>query len=146
MPGIRSSVVAAVMTLLVLTVPAGCSSDSSGKSVDVTLADYTITPTPASVAAGDVTFKVHNKGSFVHEFVVFKVASAADIPTQENGEANEDAVPEADHMGEVEDIQPGKTEDLKLNLSAGKYVLLCNRVDGTIVHFQRGMHTEFSVT
>jgi uncharacterized cupredoxin-like copper-binding protein len=136
-----------VLTALALSLPVACSSSSdSGKKVDVTEADYTVTTKVANVAAGDVTFKIHNTGTFVHEFVVFKVASVADIPVKDTGEADEDAVPEAEHMGEVEDIQPGQTAELKLNLAAGKYVLLCNRVDGTISHYKRGMHSEFSVT
>jgi hypothetical protein len=31
-------------------------------------------------------------------------------------------------------------------MSAGKYVLFCNRVDGSTSHFKSGMHTDFTVT
>src|SRR3954447_16763504 len=124
-----------------------CSSDSSGgNSVAVTLGDFSIKPAPTSVAAGDVTFKIHNAGTFVHEFVVVRAPDLASIPVKSDGEANEDAIPESNHLGEKEDIQPGKTEELKLKLSAGKYVLLCNRLDGSISHFQRGMHTTFTAS
>jgi uncharacterized cupredoxin-like copper-binding protein len=145
MTGTRTALVAAALAIVAM-IPAGCGSNDSGKSVDVTLADYSITPQPASVPAGDVTFELKNTGSFVHEFVVFKIPSAADIPTKANGEANEEAVPEAAHMGEAEDINPGATAKLDLKLDPGKYVFLCNRVDGTTSHYQRGMHTEFTVS
>jgi uncharacterized cupredoxin-like copper-binding protein len=122
-----------------------CSSDS-GETVDVTEADYSLTPDVSSVAAGDVTFKVKNAGTFVHEMVVVKVASAADLPTKPDGEVNEDKIPEPERMGEVEDVDPGKTKSLKLKLEAGKYELFCNRLDGTTSHFKEGMHVDFTVT
>jgi uncharacterized cupredoxin-like copper-binding protein len=133
---------------LVMLVGTGCSSgsSSSGKTVKVELGDFTITPSPSSVAAGEITFKVHNSGGFVHELVVMRVAKVSDIPVKKNGEANEDAVPEPQHMGEVEDVAPGQTANLKLTLGAGTYVLLCNRTDGTVAHYQKGMRTEFTVT
>ena len=30
--------------------------------------------------------------------------------------------------------------------AAGKYVLCCNRLDGTTSHFDKGMHVDFTVT
>jgi len=124
---------------------AGCSSDD-GKAVDVSLLDYQVIPKVTSTKAGDVTFKVKNNGTFVHEFVVVKATNAAALPTKPDGEANEDAIPDADHVDEVEDVAPGKSEDLKVTLSPGNYVLFCNRVDGKTSHFQKGMHANFTVT
>ena len=133
------------LTALAMLVAGACSS-GDGKTVKVELGDFTITPTPSSISAGEITFEAHNAGGFVHELVVMRVGKTSDIPVKKNGEANEDAIPEQQHMGEVEDIAPGKTTSLKLTLSAGTYVLLCNRTDGTVVHYQKGMHTEFTVT
>jgi hypothetical protein len=141
---IRSVVGCTVLGLAALTFGA-CSSDS-GETVNVAAADYSLEPDVSSVAAGDIKFKIKNNGTFTHEMVVFKIADASDIPTKPDGEVNEDGVPEADRMGEVEDILPGKTETLKLKLAAGKYVMFCNRVDGKTVHFKKGMHTNFTVT
>jgi uncharacterized cupredoxin-like copper-binding protein len=138
-----------VCTLLAI-VPIGlgaCSSDSSGTTVDVTEADFSLKPRVSSVAAGTVSFKVKNSGTFTHEMVVVKVADAADLPTKPDGEVNEDKIPPAKRMGEVEDVLPGTTKTLKLKLDAGKYVLFCNKNDGaTRVHFKRGMHADFTVT
>lgn len=135
--------------MVLAVAPAGlgaCSSDS-GETVDVTEADFSVKPDVSSVAAGDIKFKVKNTGSFTHEMVVFKIADAGDIPTKPDGEVNEDGVPEADRMGEVEDVLPGKSKTLKLKLDPGKYVLFCNRTDGTkTVHFKKGMYTDFTVT
>jgi len=144
MIGVREAAIGALVTLGLL-VPAGCSS-SSDKTVDLELADYSITPDRSSIGAGDISFKVHNGGKFLHEVVVFRIDKASDIPTDANGEVVEDEVPESDRMGEVEDVAPGATTTLKLKLDAGKYVLFCNRVDGKTVHFKEGMHVEFTVT
>ena len=138
-----------VCTLLAI-VPIGigaCSSESSGTTVDVTEADFSLKPSVSSVTAGTVSFKVKNRGAFGHEMVVVKLADATDLPTKPDGEVNEDKIPAPKRMGEVEDVLPGTTKTLKLKLDAGKYVLFCNRVDGaTRVHFKRGMHADFTVT
>jgi uncharacterized cupredoxin-like copper-binding protein len=123
-----------------------CSSGGNGKTVDVALGDFSMKPAVATVAAGDIKFKVHNGGGFEHEMVVFKVADASRIPSKANGEADEEAVPESAHMGEVEHVAPGATKTLKLTLGAGKYVLFCNLIDGAKAHFKEGMHAEFTVT
>jgi uncharacterized cupredoxin-like copper-binding protein len=124
----------------------GACSSSDGKTVDVAVADFSIKPAETSVAAGDVKFDVHNNGTFGHEMVVVKAADASELPTKPDGEVNEDAIPEPERMGEVEAINPGFSKTLKLKLSAGKYVLFCNSVDGTKVHFKEGMHADFTVT
>jgi uncharacterized cupredoxin-like copper-binding protein len=88
-----------------------CGSDS-GKTVNVTAGDYSLKPDVSSVAAGGVTFKVKNGGGFVHEMVVVKVADAADLPTKPSGEVDEDKISKPEQMGEVEDVDPGKTKSL----------------------------------
>jgi uncharacterized cupredoxin-like copper-binding protein len=142
--GIRSVVGCTVLAMSAMTFGA-CSSDD-GTTVDVTAADFSLTPDVASVAAGDVKFKVQNDGSFTHEMVVVKIADASDLPTDPNGEVNEDKIPKPAQIGEVEDVFPGKSKTFTLKLDAGKYVLFCNKVDGTTVHFKKGMHTDFTVT
>ena len=44
-------------------------------------------------------------------------------------------------MGEVEDIEPGKTKRFSVNLKRGSYVLLCN-VAG---HYKLGQYSAFRV-
>jgi len=123
-----------------------CSSDS-GKTVNVTAADFSLKPDVSSVPAGDVKFDVKNTGAFTHEMVVVKVADASDLPTKPDGEVDEDKVSEPDRMGEVEDVFPGKSKTVKLKLEPGKYVLFCNKNDGAqAVHFKEGMHADFTVT
>jgi len=135
-----------VVVALGVATLAACSSGGGGESVDVTLKDYSITPEQTNLAAGKVTFKVHNEGTFVHELVVDQGQDAAALPTKPSGEVNEDEVPESNHVGEVEDVDPGSSKDFTVDLAAGSYVLFCNRVDGTTSHFAEGMHTIVTVT
>jgi uncharacterized cupredoxin-like copper-binding protein len=140
------SVFACAILAGTLAVPglAACSSSDNGKSIDVSLLDYQVRPKVSSMKSGDVTFKVKNNGTFVHEFVVDR--SDGNLPTKPDGEVNEDAVSDANHLGEVEDIAPGDSKDLKVTMSPGTYVLFCNRVDGKTSHYAKGMHTDFTVT
>ncbi len=141
----RVGILFVIAALALLTLGA-CSKSDNGKTVNVALGDFSLQPQASTIAAGDITFKVHNNGGFEHEMVVFKVADASRIPSQANGEADEEAVPKAAHMGEVEHVLPGTSKTFKLKLSRGKYVLFCNLIDGTKAHFKEGMHAQFTVT
>jgi uncharacterized cupredoxin-like copper-binding protein len=44
-------------------------------------------------------------------------------------------------VDEIEDITPGSTANLTVDLDAGTYVVMCN-LPG---HFERGMHAVFEV-
>jgi uncharacterized cupredoxin-like copper-binding protein len=112
----------------------------AGATVEVTLADFSVAADPASAAAGTVTFNVANDGAMEHELVVIKTDLAPDaLPLNDAGsEVNED---ELDVSGEVEAIPAGETKSGEIELTAGKYVLICN-VAG---HYQAGMRTAFEV-
>ena len=89
--------------------------------------------------SGPVTFTITNTGSAVHEFVVLETdipEGAVAASTDEPGKAEEPG-----HVGEAEDIEPGKTATLTLTLDPGKYVLICNMPG----HYAAGMHTSFTV-
>src|SRR5262245_26676977 len=85
-----------------------------------TLKEYSITPRPSELAAGRVTFKVHNAGAINHEFVVLRTNRKASQLLKGN-EADE-----AGNVGEIGDLQPGQTKRLSLNLKAGHYALTWN--------------------
>ena len=147
MTKIRSAGAYAILALVFTSgALAACSSDSDSKTVDATLTDFSVALDPTSIETGEITFKVENNGAFVHELVVVQYGDAADLPTQANGEVNEDDIPAAKAMGEVEDVDPDSTKTFDLTLPAGKYVLFCNVVDGSTVHFKEGMHANFTVT
>jgi uncharacterized cupredoxin-like copper-binding protein len=128
---------------------AGGSPAGGGTAINVALSEWSVVPTPDSVAAGDVTFKVTNNGpDDIHEFVVIKTDVAfSELPTDDNG-AVEEAGGGMEVMGEIEDIAVGSTQELSLNLLAGKYVLICNIYDETEneAHYKQGMRIPFTVS
>jgi uncharacterized cupredoxin-like copper-binding protein len=105
-------------------------------NVDVTLAQFAVTPTVKQATAGKVTFRVHNAGTITHEFVVLKTAHpAADLPLR-NGRADESG-----NVGETGDLKAGHTKSVTFKLAPGHYAFVCN-LPG---HYLAGQHTDFTV-
>jgi uncharacterized cupredoxin-like copper-binding protein len=129
----------------------GCGGDGSDTTgVDVGLKEFTVTPDPVEVDAGETEFTADNIGTEVHEMVVVRASDAADLPTDADGAVDEDQIAKADQIGEIEDVQAGKTKSISFDLKAGDYVVFCNIVDeeadGTkLSHFKEGMHESFTV-
>lgn len=119
-----------------------------GNSVDATLSSFKIDLGSTTTNSGEVTFKIKNQGPLVHEFVVIKTDLAPDkLPTtQENGVTIVDEEGQGiEPVDEVEDIPAGTSQELKVTLQAGKYVVICNRSeDGG--HYIQGMHTGLTVS
>ena len=139
----RRMVLGVAMAGVLAMVGTSCSGDK-GK-VGVTEKDFAIALDESSVAAGSVTFEVKNDGPSTHEFVVFQTDLAPDaLPTKdENGVQIVDEEGEGiTAVDEIEDIENGTTHTLKVDLAAGKYVLICNLP----AHYQSGMHTALTVT
>jgi uncharacterized cupredoxin-like copper-binding protein len=105
-------------------------------AVAVSVKEFSLTPATSTAPAGSVTFSITNNGTIAHEFVVLKTDAPAAGVLMENGQASEEG-----DLGEAEDIAPGATKSLTLNLAAGHYVLVCN-IPG---HYQSGMHADFTV-
>ncbi|HEX7173039.1 MAG TPA: hypothetical protein VF365_10575 [Candidatus Limnocylindria bacterium] len=122
----------------------------AGTTVDVSLREFSIAPSVASVPAGTVTFEVTNDGpNDVHEFVVVRTDLAPDaLPTDGDGAVLEDGEG-MEVIDEIEDLAVGASETLALELEAGSYVLICNIVEleegGTEAHYALGMRSAFTV-
>jgi uncharacterized cupredoxin-like copper-binding protein len=119
--------------------------------VDVTLRSFNITLGQSTVQHGTIIFRVTNRADEdVHEFLVIRTDRAPNaLPTEENGSYQEDG-PGTQLLDEIEEVSPGETKELSLDLTKGNYVLICNMVhiedDGTVeVHYALGMHTAFRV-
>jgi len=117
-----------------------CSGTSSGPASDIkgTLADFSIDIGGATGKAGDITFTVTNNGANVHEFVIVKTDLKADSLPVSGDTVDESAFEPVD---EIEDIESGSTQTLKVNLPAGHYVILCNIEE----HYSKGMHQDLTV-
>jgi uncharacterized cupredoxin-like copper-binding protein len=96
--------------------------------VSSTLGEYWIHPNATSVRAGKVEFTARNIGQVTHELMVERMPIKMDAP----GRPNEDAA-----MGMIQDMAPGESGKMTLNLKPGMYMLFCN-VEG---HFAAGQYT-----
>ena len=154
---------AALLVLVVIGFTlASCSSDSdndssstttgvtvpttaAGTTVNIELSDtqgvdgpMTMTVSPASVPAGKVTFVVKNSGTIEHEMVVLKTDEAVDgLAVDAEGKVSEDT-----SIGEVPEFAADTTDSVTLDVTAGKYVLVCNIAK----HYGMGMRAAFSAT
>ena len=129
-------------------------------TVHVTLSDtqglggpMTLTVSPATAPAGDVTFVVKNTGTIEHEAVVLKTndplqqdspsPTAATHPPPSPPAPNK--VSEDTNIGETGDpnLKPGDTRTFTIkNMTAGNYVIVCNIAQ----HYGKGMRAPFTVT
>ena len=132
MPGLRQLVT--VAAALIVLAGCGSSSNDSGSSstaasttaapaapklITATLTEYKITPSTTKFPPGHYTFRATNKGKKVHIFEV-------EGPGSEN---------------ETDEIQPGQTKDLVLNIrNSGSWIYYCP------IHKAKGMVTKFTVT
>lgn len=109
---------------------------------DSSKATMGVTADPDSAPAGEITFEVVNDSKdIIHEMIVAPVADPkTPLPyDNEQERVDEDA---AGHLGEVSELDPGKSGALRLTLQPGQYILYCN-IPG---HYVLGMWTLFTVT
>ena len=113
---------------------------SSSPSVDVSLTSFKISPSPTSIAAGNITFHIKNDATDVaHDMIIVKTdAAAGSLPTDSTGAVDQTKVTV---VGQIQPLQPGASTDLTVNLAAGHYVLYCSVVG----HYASGMDTDFTV-
>jgi len=118
--------------------------------VNVDLNEWTVSPDPASVSAGSVTFNAANIGTEDHELVIIKTDLAPEaLPTKADGSVDEEGAG-IQAIDEIEEFPEGEQQSLSLNLEPGAYVLICNLVEEhegeTMIHYAEGMYTAFPVT
>lgn len=152
-------VVAVAFGALSLVGCGGSKKSASSNAVAVSLVDtigksgpWSVTASATSAKAGDVTFKVKNAGTTVHELVVLKtdvafdqlpVVDAGDPPAPVTTGANK--IDEANNVGETgdPDLEAGASRTFTVKgMTAGHYVLVCN-IAG---HYSQGMRAAFTVS
>ena len=110
--------------------------------IEVTAKEMVFQLSSTTAPAGLVEFVVKNVGKEAHEFVVLKNdLSNKKLPLKGNS-LDEDAKG-FKNIGEIGEnkLKSGATETLKVNLTPGRYLLVCN-LPG---HFKAGMKAEFTV-
>ena len=94
--------------------------------MDMSKATMGVKATPATAAAGIVSFEVTNDSKdTVHEMIVMYLADPAQaLPyIVADSKVDED---KAGDKGEVSELDPGKSGTLTVALKPGKYILICN--------------------
>lgn len=100
-----------------------------------------MTATPSTVKAGPVKIVAVNQShDLVHEVIVIRQKDSAPLPY--DSKAQRVIEKQVDDLGEVSDLDPGKSGSLTVNLSPGKYLLICNQPE----HYKSGMWTRLTVT
>jgi uncharacterized cupredoxin-like copper-binding protein len=112
-----------------------------GMNGDIEMAPMSITINNKQAAAGKVTFNVTNASkTMIHEMIVAPIKdekTALPFIDAEN-RVDED---KAGDLGEVSELDPGKTGSLTLDMKPGKYILYCN----VPAHYAMGMWTILEV-
>jgi len=119
----------------------GNNQGGKAQTINVAEKNYAIALDSTNIQAGEITFRVTNQASDMpHNAVVFKTDLAPDkLPLDASGSVDENKLKP---LGKTSNIAPGKSEDLKLTLDGGKYVMICD-VPG---HYQQGMRIGFTVS
>jgi len=110
----------------------------------IELDEFVIRPAVTRARPGTVAFTVTNAGELAHQFVVIKSdLPIAQLPRLANDEGvDEDQV---DVVDKIEAIAPGKSAELSVPASEGKYVLICNIFAAGESHYLSGMYNLFTV-
>lgn len=121
--------------LVCILLLSGCSENA----MKVTLDDMTVELSSQTVSAGEVTFDVVNIGSVNHMFVVIRTDLRPDELPYDPDKISQ--VLEYGLVGKIEDIAPGTSASISLDLEPGHYVVLCNKIG----HHAARMYSEFMV-
>lgn len=101
------------------TTDSGSSSSGGGATVAIGETEYALDPSDPSVDAGSVTIEADNNGSIVHDLVI-----------EGNGVDEE-----------VEDLDPGASDEVTVDLKPGTYEIYCSIAD----HRDQGMDGTLTV-
>lgn len=119
--------------------PANGATDGGG-SVDLSLAEFSVSPSVDTISAGSVTFNTSNDGAIVHNLRVIRTELDPDALPVDAGAfvVDEDQVEVVASSGTLE---AGGTEEVVADLEPGSYVLICN----IPTHYDAGMVVAFTV-
>ena len=112
-----------------------------GTTMDMAMANMGVKLSTDKVKAGAVTFQVANASEeIIHEMLVVPLKDGMQGPPINATEVKIDEEGAGD-LGEVAELDPGKSGSLTLELLPGKYLLTCN-IAG---HYMNGMWSVLTV-
>ncbi|OGO51228.1 MAG: hypothetical protein A2148_10130 [Chloroflexi bacterium RBG_16_68_14] len=115
---------------------------AGAQEVVISLSEWSVSPDPATIADGPVTFQVSNEGVAVHNFRVFATDLAPDSLPVAVDRVDEES-DQLDVVGGIAGAIPaGTSQTVAVDLPPGSYVLVCN----VPTHYQTGMFVGFQVT
>jgi uncharacterized cupredoxin-like copper-binding protein len=103
--------------------------------------DFDIFATPDRVPAGDVVVSVVNNGPDNHALILVRAGAGA-LPIRTDGVTIDEDALDKSTIGALEPGDPGRTRELHVRLTPGRYTLFCN-MSG---HYFGGMHADLVVT
>ena len=128
-----------VISMLALSACGQASAQPGAAKVTVTMTEWAVNLSQASIPAGKVTFVLKNTGTVTHELIIAKTDLAQDkLPIQTEDPLKVD---ESASIGEIGDVDAGQTKEDIFDLAPGSYVLMCNEQS----HYMAGMHIAFTV-
>jgi uncharacterized cupredoxin-like copper-binding protein len=120
------------------TSSSGAQAKATAPKVVAALTEFKIAPDKTTAAPGSISFEAQNKGTTPHELKIVKTDMAPDKLPVKDGKVDESAV---QVLAKTTEFAAGKSESVSANLTAGKYVLICN----VVAHYTAGMHLAFAV-
>jgi uncharacterized cupredoxin-like copper-binding protein len=133
---------------IALVVGAGCFSRAGSASgaprpvVELSMRDFSIRLSRATVPAGPVAFDVRNAGPSTHEFKLVRTdVVASELPLDASGLAVDDESRALHRVGGIDTVALGGRAHLEIDLRPGRYVVYCN-LEG---HYLAGTYAQLDV-
>lgn len=123
--------------------PAATPTPAGPQVINVSMTTYGFKFTPDKIKPGQVKFVVKNDATDLkHEIQLVKTNLAVDkLPMNSDGTQVDETTKDYTRLGNVEDVEPGKSGEMTVTLEAGRYVYFCN----TPTHYMLKMYGEFTV-
>lgn len=127
-----------ILCVAVIVAAAACAGpdEAAGSQLVAEMRDHSFELSTSSVRAGKVSIGVRNRGGTAHDLVVLR----SDRPADGLEVAGLRAVEEG-RIGAIDQIAPGRSRKLELDLEPGRYLLICN----VPTHYQLGMRAVLTV-
>jgi uncharacterized cupredoxin-like copper-binding protein len=135
----RTRLIVVALALLAAVLWWSSQRGSAQAGIDVKVRDFAI-KAPKRMAAGEAVLRVTNTGPATHELVLVRV-DGKKLPLRPDNLTLDETRLEPRTVDILEDVHPNTVRSWKLQLTPGRYVLLCN-MSG---HYLGGMHRGLTV-